>query len=233
MRTGILLIVLVLIGIGAFTLLPSEKEEVSSFEECVKAGYSIQESYPRKCTTPQGGMFTEDIGNELEMSDMIRVDSPRPNQEISSPLSIEGQAREEWFSGAGFLVALLDESGAEIATSRALAQEGRTQEGFIPFTAELSFGVSEEEQGRLILRSGSEELVIPVRLTLSEGKEVGECRPTGCSSHVCASEEVVATCEWKEEYACYRLAVCERQESGECGWTMTRESAQCFEDVGR
>ena len=47
------------------------------------------------------------------------------------------------------------------------------------------------------------------------------CRVTGCSGQVCADEEVITICEWKEEYECYRNSRCERQPDGKCGWTQT------------
>ncbi|HAT03978.1 MAG TPA: hypothetical protein DCS29_04380 [Candidatus Magasanikbacteria bacterium] len=34
---------------------------VSSFEECIKAGYPVMESSPRQCKTPEGKNFIEDI----------------------------------------------------------------------------------------------------------------------------------------------------------------------------
>src|SRR5688572_4202660 len=37
------------------------------------------------------------------------------------------------------------------------------------------------------------------------------CRRTGCSGQVCSDQDVVTTCEWKPEYACYDKAPCERQ----------------------
>jgi hypothetical protein len=33
--------------------------QVSSFEECTKAGYPVMESYPRQCSTPDGHFFVE------------------------------------------------------------------------------------------------------------------------------------------------------------------------------
>lgn len=56
------------------------------------------------------------------------------------------------------------------------------------------------------------------------------CRPSGCSGQLCTDEEVMSTCEFKAEYACYKAAVCERQASGECGWTMTEELIACLQD---
>ena len=55
------------------------------------------------------------------------------------------------------------------------------------------------------------------------------CYVGGCSSQVCSDEEgVVSTCEWREEYACYQGAACERQADGECGWTQTDELRECL-----
>ncbi|NQU87904.1 MAG: hypothetical protein HQ541_19315, partial [Mariniphaga sp.] len=53
---------------------------INSFEECVSADYPVMESYPRQCKTLDGRSFTEDIGDELEKIDLIRVNNPRPNQ---------------------------------------------------------------------------------------------------------------------------------------------------------
>lgn len=58
------------------------------------------------------------------------------------------------------------------------------------------------------------------------------CVVTGCSSHVCAEDHVATTCEWREEYACYRDATCERQANGACGWTETDELLECLAGGG-
>lgn len=55
-----------------------------------------------------------------------------------------------------------------------------------------------------------------------------DCFRTGCSGQVCADEDVVTTCEWRDEYACYAEATCERQADGACGWTETPELAACL-----
>ncbi|MGC9310308.1 MAG: hypothetical protein ACP5E4_01135 [Candidatus Aenigmatarchaeota archaeon] len=40
--------------------------EISSFEECVEAGYPVMESYPRRCMTPDGRSFTESLNPSME-----------------------------------------------------------------------------------------------------------------------------------------------------------------------
>jgi eight-cysteine-cluster-containing protein len=58
----------------------------------------------------------------------------------------------------------------------------------------------------------------------------GACVRSGCSGTVCvkAGEEVVTTCEYRPEYACYDQAKCEPQADGACGWTATPELQACL-----
>lgn len=60
-------------------------------------------------------------------------------------------------------------------------------------------------------------------------QSLGECYVGGCSSQICSDQpDAVSTCEFREEYACYQSAKCERQPSGECGWTETAELKACL-----
>jgi eight-cysteine-cluster-containing protein len=57
------------------------------------------------------------------------------------------------------------------------------------------------------------------------------CYVGGCSGQICSDREgVISTCEWREEYACYQTATCERQFDGQCGWTPTPELDACLAD---
>lgn len=58
------------------------------------------------------------------------------------------------------------------------------------------------------------------------------CKVGGCSSQLCLDADSgggVSTCEWREEYACYKSSRCELQENGHCGWTQTNELKSCLE----
>ena len=114
------------------------KERINSFEECVDEGNPVMESYPRKCRSGDQ-VFVEDIGNELEKTDMIRVSNPRPNQDISSPLRITGEARGTWFFEADFPVYLYDSNGNKISEAIATANGDWMREEFVEFEAELIF----------------------------------------------------------------------------------------------
>ncbi len=70
--------------------------------------------------------------------------------------------------------------------------------------------------------------VTPPKATTGTGCVIG-----GCSSHLCVDAskgDVVSTCEWTATYTCYKTATCEKQSTGQCGWTQTEELNQCFKN---
>jgi len=57
-----------------------------------------------------------------------------------------------------------------------------------------------------------------------------DCKIGGCSGQICSDgEDVITTCEYKEEYGCYNNAICELQKDGKCGWTQTKELLECLQ----
>lgn len=152
-----IIIILVIIAGTGFAWKQLSKEPiplVTNFEECVIAGNPVMESYPRQCRH-EGETFIEDIGNELGKTDLIRLDSPRPNQVIKSPLTIEGEARGNWFFEASFPVVLTDWDGRIIAEGIATAKSEWMTTEFVPFDAKLTFSVDKNaysNRGSLILR---------------------------------------------------------------------------------
>jgi hypothetical protein len=53
----ILILALTVFSVGC---IKQETTKINSFEECVKAGNPVMESYPPKCSVPGGRTFTED-----------------------------------------------------------------------------------------------------------------------------------------------------------------------------
>jgi len=146
-------------------------DKIDSFEKCAASGNAIMESYPRQCKVG-GKTFVEDIGNELEKIDLIRINYPRPNREIQSPLVVTGEARGYWFFEASFPVILTDWDGEIISIGIARAENEWMTENFVPFKAVLEFDKPElYDRGSLILQkdnpSGLPEhddaLEIPIR----------------------------------------------------------------------
>ncbi len=135
-----------------FVVSKKENMEITNFDDCVSAGNPIMESYPQQCRA-DGKLFVQNIGNELEKTNIIRLDSPRPNQIIKSPLAIEGQARGTWFFEGDFPVILTDWDGRIIAEGYATAQSEWMTEDFVEFKGILEFEKPNYgESGVLILR---------------------------------------------------------------------------------
>lgn len=57
----------------------------------------------------------------------------------------------------------------------------------------------------------------------------GKCYVGGCSAQLCTDHpDTISTCEYTNSYACYKTATCERQSTGQCGWTQTSELQACL-----
>lgn len=74
---------------------------------------------------------------------------------------------------------------------------------------------------------------VPVATTTNEKVNTpitkGRCYVGGCSGQICSDQVgMVSTCEYRESYACYKTAKCERQTNGSCGWTETPTLTQCL-----
>ncbi|MFA6098414.1 MAG: Gmad2 immunoglobulin-like domain-containing protein [Patescibacteria group bacterium] len=144
---------------------------ITSYDDCVAAGYPVMESYPSRCAVPGGQTYTQNIGNELEMTDEIKVDNPRPNQKISSPITISGQARGTWFFEAVMPVTVKNANGAIIGSGNASAQDEWMTTDFVPFTLKLEFSDPQTSQGNIFinnenpsgLNANQKQLEIPVK----------------------------------------------------------------------
>lgn len=67
--------------------------------------------------------------------------------------------------------------------------------------------------------------------TTGTPSKMGACKIGGCSAQLCGEADkgdLVSTCEFRAEYACYKSATCERQSNGECGWTQTASLTACL-----
>ena len=214
---------------------------VNDFESCAQVdGSVILESYPRQCKSKNGNLFVEYIGNEFELIDLIRLNNPRPNQEISSPLTILGEARGSWFFEGDFPVLLLDSRGKEIALGIASASDSRTTDNFVSFRATLEFDAPIVfKSGMLVLKKANPsalaqnnvQLEVPLKFQSKSAlkkREKNRCVITGCSNQICSEGEVITSCQYFEEYACYKKAICEKQDDRKCGWTATEELAVCL-----
>ena len=89
----------------------------------------------------------------IEIEKPIRVTTPTPHAEITSPLLITGEARGPWFFEASFPVVLTDWDGLIITQGFATAQDDWMTEDFVPFTVTLEFEKPDYgKNGTLILQ---------------------------------------------------------------------------------
>jgi hypothetical protein len=78
-------------------------------------------------------------GTLVARPEALQVTAPYPYREITSPLTITGQARGTWFFEASFPVVLTDWDGKIIAQGIATAKSDWMTENFVPFEAKLEF----------------------------------------------------------------------------------------------
>ncbi|HUQ85869.1 MAG TPA: Gmad2 immunoglobulin-like domain-containing protein [Candidatus Limnocylindrales bacterium] len=149
-----------------------EVKAAGTFDECVKEGNPVLESYPPSCRTKEGKLITQNIGNENTLNDKIKIISPRPVEKIVSPLKITGEARGNWFFEAQFTAKLLGEKGEIIGEGIMTTDKEWMTEKFVPFSGEIEFVASSSAKGKLILEKANpsgltendETLIVPVLL---------------------------------------------------------------------
>jgi len=133
-------------------------ETVTTFNECVEAGYLVQEKYPRTCVDNSGNSFEENIGNVMDKQDLIILESPLPNATVLNPIQVKGEARGYWFFEGTFPIVVVNWDGLIIGEGFATAQEEWMTENFVPFTATISYNLNPDsysKNGSLILHKNN------------------------------------------------------------------------------
>jgi hypothetical protein len=72
-------------------------------------------------------------------ADLIKITSPAPMANVSSPLTLSGQARGQWFFEASAPVVLTNWDGEIIAESYVTADGEWMTTEYVPFTGEINF----------------------------------------------------------------------------------------------
>lgn len=176
-------LIVVIIGVREQWFFDQETNEIPvnkiiNFKQCSELGYPIQETHPRRCVTPQGQSFIEEINQSptsvvspnANQNDKIFVISPQENESISSPVMIKGEARGNWYFEASFPIALYDSNNTLLAEAPAQAIGEWMTEDFVPFELSLSFSKPTTTSGKIVLKKNNpsglpendEQIEIPV-----------------------------------------------------------------------
>jgi hypothetical protein len=115
-----------------------------------------------------------------------------------------------------------------------LVHAGRKSDGTYTLYGDAGYYVMTESEATVPGAPGAGEApVVPTEPVPQPPIVSGGCQVGGCSGQICgeASQvaDLVTTCEFRAEYACYQGARCERQADGACGWTQTSELRQCLQ----
>ena len=74
-----------------------------------------------------------DMGNAAEKQDLIRATTPQPGSQITSPLTVSGEARGTWYFEASFPIEIQDAQGNVIGQGYAQAQGEWMTTDFVAF----------------------------------------------------------------------------------------------------
>ena len=171
---------IIIVGVATFGLISLFKTPyipVADFDECVARGYPVMESYPRRCTAPDGATFSEDIGNAPEKTDLIYLNFPGPNQTLtSSSVTISGEARGYWFFEASFPVEIVDTDNNVLGRGIAEATTDWMTEEFVPFNAVIKISKDYNGPASIILHKDNpsglpendDRLIVPVDIFISD-----------------------------------------------------------------
>ncbi len=84
-------------------------------------------------------------------NDLIFIDNPKPNDEISSPLNFSGRARGYWFFEASAPVRVYDANGLELGVGLATVEGGEWMtENFVPFLGSVIFSQPKTATGKVV-----------------------------------------------------------------------------------
>lgn len=97
-----------------------------------------------ECPAPQANQY----------KDLIRITSPKPGDVITSPLTIRGEARGNWYFEASFPVSLTNWDGLIIAEHYAQAQGEWMTEEYVPFESTIEFTVPANPTNQDFMKNG-------------------------------------------------------------------------------
>lgn len=107
-------------------------------QTCPRAEVDGREQFILEATTSTMPTSTISTSSIEEVTSVV-INSPQPEQVVSSPLVVKGQALGSWFFEASLPIRLLDNKGQLIASTPASAESNWMLSDLVPFSALLEF----------------------------------------------------------------------------------------------
>ncbi|MFH0955766.1 MAG: GerMN domain-containing protein [Candidatus Falkowbacteria bacterium] len=101
---------------------------------------------------PSAAMPNVSCGGQKQPEE-ISVATPQPNQIVSSPLIVEGQALGNWFFEASFPIEIIDKQGKLLGQSYVQAQSDWMTENLVPFKGEINYQAMSTTTGKLVFKN--------------------------------------------------------------------------------
>ncbi len=107
--------------------------------------------------------------------DLIKVTNILPNQEITSPITIKGQARGVWYFEAVFPIQIINDKKEIIGRGQGMTESDWMTNDYVSFTSTIDFNPGSSTSGEIILQKDNpsglpkndNELQIPVRFKIA------------------------------------------------------------------
>ena len=93
--------------------------------------------------------------DKKQISELIKVEQPLPNIDVSSPLVVKGLARGYWFFEASAPIEILDKDFKKIAEGHIKAQGKWMTEDFVDFKGVIEFDAPDDERGYLLFKKAN------------------------------------------------------------------------------
>ena len=259
MKFKIILFIIVLvlfIFFGVFLVLAFNNYKIASinnFEDCKTAGYPILETYPEQCKTPDNRTFVRIIVPKESLFNSSVTFQINESIKFPDGLSVtlleinDSRCKQGvvciWAGELAPVFALIYGNVGEIQQEIRLGYstlKQLTQNNYI-------FSLDNVTETTATITVTNQVACTMDAKICPDGSAVGRVGPNcefapcpsdssacyigGCSSQICSDQkDIVSTCEYREEYACYKNAECKRQANGQCGWTETTELKACLND---
>ena len=208
-----------------------EQKAITNLEECIAAGNPAMESYPRQCRANEQTFVevieTTNLKADCEEKEGTWIESPKECEYINEAdcLNLEGTFNE-------CSSACRNDPNAEICTMQCvpvcsfepIIGGDKDEHGCIG-----SAGYTWCESKGRCLREWEEGC--PTEIVDCATDE--HCIIGGCSGTVCqpkGKDIIFTTCEYKEEYACYKQISCNCIDN-KCIWDETDDFDKCLEEA--